>query len=212
MKKFYFFDLDGTLADSDADIRLAWKAALADMGVDAGDFDALFVAGPTLEDMAKKLYPDLYSDSFASELRRLFGVHYDSDGFPATREYPGVMDRVRELKTAGAGVYIVTNKRMAGAKAMARHFGWDRVFDGIYAGDMYAADPAVGKLRKGELLRHVLEVCGATAADSVMVGDTANDFNAARENGIDSVAVLWGYGKPEEHALATRTASSPADI
>ena len=33
MKRFWFFDLDGTLADTDGDIRLAWKAALADLGL-----------------------------------------------------------------------------------------------------------------------------------------------------------------------------------
>lgn len=43
-----FFDLDGTLADTDGDIRLAWKAAMADMKLECPRFDELFVAGPTI--------------------------------------------------------------------------------------------------------------------------------------------------------------------
>ena len=54
--KYYFFDLDGTLADTDGDIRASWKAALADLGVSCPTFDKEFVAGPPLEEMAKKLF------------------------------------------------------------------------------------------------------------------------------------------------------------
>ena len=212
MKKFCFFDLDGTLADTDADIRLAWKASLADMNLPIDGFDSVFVAGPTLEEMAKKLYPDRYTEQFAAELRRRFGEHYDNDGFPSTREYPRIIDRVKSLKAAGARVFIVTNKRMAGTKAMAAHFGWDRIFDGMYSGDMYAGDPSIGKLRKPALLARVIAGLGAAKDDCVMVGDTANDFEAASANGIESVAVVWGYGTPAERSLANRIATSPEEI
>ena len=46
--KYVFFDLDGTLADTDPDIRRAWKAALVDLKLECPDFDAKFVAGPRL--------------------------------------------------------------------------------------------------------------------------------------------------------------------
>jgi len=212
MKKFCFFDLDGTLADTDRDIRLAWKESLADMGLPCDDFDRLFVTGPTIDDMAKRLFPDRYSEAFVAEIRRRFGEHYDGDGFPSTREYPRVLDRVKAMKAAGAKVFIVTNKRFAGTTAMARHFGWDVVFDGIYASDMYASDPKIGKLAKPELLRRVMAELGARPEDSVMVGDTENDFAAAAENGVESVAVSWGYGTERERALATRIADSPEEI
>lgn len=212
MKHFWFFDLDGTLADTDGDIRLSWKAALADMGVECPGFDRDFVAGPPIEDMAKALMPDLYTPEFGAELRRRFGEHYDSDGFPQTREYPGVMDAVRRLKTDGARVFIVTNKRFAGATAMAAKFKWMDVFERLYAGDMHAGDPAVGRLPKPRLLALAMRELGAEPADCVMVGDTANDFRAARENSVESVAVAWGYGTAAELAEADRIAATPEDI
>ena len=49
MKRFCFFDLDGTLADTDPDIRVSWKAAMKDLGLSYPDFDRDFIAGPTLE-------------------------------------------------------------------------------------------------------------------------------------------------------------------
>lgn len=204
MKKLWFFDLDGTLADTDPDIRAAWKATLKDLGLDCPNFDRDFVAGPPIEDMAKALFPDSYTDELGARLRKGFGDHYDHDGFLHTFEYPGILDRVREIKASGATVVIATNKRYAGALLMAKKFGWEKVFDGIYAGDMHMNDPKIGKMRKPELLRFLLAKYGVSPADAVIVGDSASDFIAAKENGIASVAVTWGYGKPEELKMADR--------
>ena len=199
MRRFVFFDLDGTLADTDPDIRGAWKAALDDLGLECPSFDRLFVAGPPIEEMVRILFPDRFTPAFAASVRAAFARHYDRDGFPLTREYPGVLDEVRRLKAEGRTVAIVTNKRHVGATAMARHFGWDRVFDRVYAGDM--CEP---KVRKPELLRRVLADYGAAPSDCALVGDTAGDFEAARQNGVLSVGVTWGYGKPGEIAQADR--------
>lgn len=194
MKKFWFFDLDGTLADTDADIRGAWKAAIADLGLECPRFDEQFVAGPPIDEMAKKLFPAIFGDDLVKAIRAGFARHYDGDGFPETEEYPGVLDRVRAIKDAGATVMIATNKRYAGAVMMAGHFGWDGVFDAIYAGDMYMDDPSIGKMAKGALLSYVMKNRSIDPGDAVMVGDTENDFSAARENGILSIGVRWGYG------------------
>ncbi len=212
MTCFWFFDLDGTLADTDFDIRLAWKESLKDLGIECADFDEKFVAGPPIEEMVKTLFPERYSAAFAQDLRMRFGEHYDNDGFPNTREYPGVLDRVRRIRAEGGRVFIVTNKRWEGATAMARHFGWMDVFEGLYTGDMHKDDPAVGKLRKPELLARVMKEVGATPETGVMVGDTGNDFEAARKNGVASVGVAWGYGTDAELAAADRIARTPDEI
>ena len=212
MKRFWFFDLDGTLADTDCDIRFAWKCALKDLGLECPGFDERFVAGPPIEEMAKALFPEIYTDKLALDIRIGFGRHYDNDGFPNTLEYPAVMDRVRELKAAGARPFIVTNKRYVGAKAMAAKFGWMDVFEGLYAGDMHKDDPAIGKLRKPELLARVMRELGASPDDCVMVGDTKSDFEAARANSIESVAVAWGYGTASELAEADRIARNPKEV
>ena len=211
-RRFCFFDLDGTLADTDPDIRRAWKAALSDLGLDCPHFDEKFVAGPPIDEMTRMLFPDVFTESLAGSVRRAFAAHYDGDGFPETREYPGVLDEVRRLKAEGRTVAIVTNKRFAGATAMARHFGWDAVFDGVFAGDMFV-DPAVAarfgvpavKVRKPELLAAVMRGFGAAPSDCALVGDTSSDFEAAAANGVFSVGVAWGYGTPEELAMADVT-------
>lgn len=211
-KKNWFFDLDGTLADTDPDIRASWKAAMADIGLVCPNFDRDFVAGPTLEEMAAKLFPSIYTPELGAHLRERFGYHYDHDGFPNTSEYPGVIDVVRALTSAGHRVFIATNKRWEGASAMSAHFGWDRVFERLYTGDMHRDNPAIGKMRKPELLAFIMREIGAKASECVMVGDTINDFEAAKRNGIRSVAVAWGYGTEEERAKADARVAAPAEL
>ena len=209
--RLFLFDLDGTLADTDADIRGAWKAAIGDLGLDCPLFDVKFVAGPPIDEMARTLFPDSFTPELADAIRTAFAKHYDSDGFPQTREYPGVIDAVRELKRRGARVCIATNKRFAGAMAMARRFGWIGLFDGIYAGDMHKDGPA-GKLRKPQLVDMILRELGEDPSGCVLVGDTVNDFEAAKANGVFPVAVAWGYGTDAERALAGKTIGDPAEL
>ncbi len=209
MRRFWFFDLDGTLADTDRDIREAWKAALRDLRLDCPRFDEVFVAGPPIDEMTRRLFPDRFTPALADDVRRLFASHYDGDGFPNTYEYPGVLDEVRAVAAAGATAAIVTNKRHAGATAMARRFGWNGVFaGGVWSGDMFPGR----KLAKTELLAVVMQRLGAAPRESVMVGDTASDFEAARANGVFSVGVEWGYGRPDELAEADVTVSAPCEL
>ena len=196
MRKFWFFDLDGTLADTDRDIREAWKAALRDLGLDCPRFDEVFVAGPPIDEMTRRLFPDRFTPALADDVRRLFARHYDNDGFPNTFEYPGVLAEVRAVAAAGA-------------TAMARRFGWNGVFaGGVWSGDMFPGR----KLAKTELLAVVMQRLGAAPGESVMVGDTASDFEAARANGVFSVGVEWGYGRPDELAEADVTVSAPCEL
>ena len=209
MKRHLFFDLDGTLADTDGDIRLAWKAAMSRMKLECPTFDRDFVAGPPIEKMAQTLFGADFPLERCAELRRLFGECYDTGGLPTTVEYPGMPETLEELSRRGCTLAIVTNKRHAGALAVAAKFGWARRFAKIYAGDMHDANPAIGRMDKTKLLGFAMRELCAAPEDSIMVGDTAGDFAAARANGVESVAVAWGYGKPEELAQADAIVHEP---
>lgn len=202
MIRHWFFDLDGTLADTERDIRESWRLTLADLHLDCPRFDELYTTGPTIDEVTRTLFPDRCGPELVEAIRLGFQRHYDRDGFPNTRPYPGIIEAVRELKAAGARVYIATNKRYAATCAMVRHFRWD-FFDRVYSSDMFADGPR-GKLRKPQLLSYALEENHAAKAESAMVGDTKNDFEAARANGILAIAVPWGYGSEAELAQADR--------
>lgn len=198
MKKYWFFDLDGTLADTDEDIRGAWKASIKDLGLDMSRFKELFWAGPSIDEMTKILYPEIYTEELVSKIRERYSFHYDNDGFPSTQEYPGIIDFIKKLRLSGAKTYIATNKRFAGTLQMVAKFGWGNLFDGVYSGDMYMDDPSIGKMRKPALLKFIMQKESILPSEVVMVGDTENDFEAARENSIESIGVKWGYGSDRD--------------
>lgn len=67
---------------------------------------------------------------------------------------------------------------------------------------------------KGALIREILAQEALDPKETCMVGDRAQDVAGARANGIAAVAVLWGYGGPEELNAAgpDRVVASMAEL
>ena len=198
MRQHWFFDLDGTLARTGEDIVIAWKGALKALGRDTANFDKVFKIGPTLEKVVYELYDDA-TPELVAELMEKFKPLYDDSGFPNTVPYPGIPEALTALKSSGAKIYIVTNKRHNATQLIAKKLGWDRVFDGIWSYDTFPE-----KYKKPDLLAKLLKDRGISAADAVMVGDTKGDVDAGKINGMFTVGVTWGYGEPDEISSADR--------
>ena len=208
--RHYFFDFDGTLCDTDADIRLAWKNALKEVDLPHGDFDSVFRNGPPIDEVTRRLFGEqATTPELIAKMRALFRRHYDEGGFPNTKPYPGIEDWLARLRADGASAYIVTNKRYCATNLLVDKLGWRPYFKTIYASDMFMDTP-IGKLRKPALLAEALRRENAPPGESVMVGDSANDFVAARENGIHSIGCPWGYGAEGDMEMADEVIESPA--
>ena len=193
----WFFDFDGTLARTGEDIILAWKKAIADMGLSCPHFDEVFKIGPTLEKMAYELF-DNVTPELVAELTERFKPNYDESGFPNTVPYPGVPEKLAALKEKGAKIYVVTNKRHAATQRIVDVMGWRPLFDGVWSFDSFSGF----RYRKPELLARLLKDLGVDPSDAVMVGDTKGDIDAGKANGVHTIGVTWGYGTREELAEA----------
>lgn len=197
MKHHWFFDFDGTLCDTEEDIKNAWRATIRELGLDLAPFEMHYVTGPAIDDMVRIMWPESADAALIAAVRTAFVRHYDTGGFPLTQPYPGVVARLNALKAAGCRLYIVTNKRHCALCALVDKLGWRTLFDGFYASDMYKDGP-IGKLKKPALLAQAMKEQGAAADDAVIVGDTHLDIEAGRANGIATIGVTWGYGSREE--------------
>ena len=64
--------------------------------------------------------------------------------------------------------------------------------------------------RKTDVVCYALETCGIYPDRAVMIGDRHHDIDGAKDNALESIGVLWGYGSREElsAAGATRLAES----
>ena len=193
MRKHWFFDFDGTLCDTEADIKAAWRASIRALGRECPQFDAVYRTGPTLDQVAYELFDDA-TPELVDRIRGLFRTFYDGCGFPLTRPYPWVPGWLDALKSEGCHIYVATNKRFAPMGALMRKMGWEALFDGYYSFDMYEG----ARLKKFELLLRVMRERGIDPADAVMVGDTRGDVEAGRAAGLYTIGCTWGYGTREE--------------
>ncbi len=193
------FDLDGTLADTSADLIAAANAAMAEAGIPAPldprhDRATAFAGGRAMlraglarrggtpdEAEIDRLYPRLL------ELyRRDLAVH--------TRLYDGAETALDRLAAAGWRLGVCTNKPEGLAALLLKALGIDGHFAAMLGADSLP-------FRKPDP-RHVLETiarAGGAADRAVLIGDTLTDRDAARAAGIP--CVLVGFG-PDPGAVA----------
>ena len=188
-----FFDFDGTLCASEADIRNAWCKTLSALSVECPSFDAVFKVGPSLAEMTSRLFPDR-SEDFRQKIIVSFKNFYDDSTFDETVPYPWVDAFLKKLVANGKKIFVVTNKRKKPTSFLLKKFGWDRLFS-----DFYSPDSVPGKNSgKSELLGRALNDCGEKTSAALMVGDTAADIRAGNDNGMKTAGVVWGYGSRAE--------------
>ena len=193
MRKHWFFDFDGTLCDTEADIKYAWRAALRNLGRDCPHFDRVYRTGPTLDQVVYMLFDDA-TPELVNAVKAQFRTCYDAGGFPATHPYPWVPAWLADLKRQNCCIYVATNKRWNPTHILMEKLGWDSLFDGYYSFDMFPERA----LSKAELLTEVMRQRGIGPADAVMVGDTKGDVVSGAAAGMYTIGCTWGYGTREE--------------
>ena len=193
MRQHWFFDFDGTLCDTEADIKSAWRAALRNIGRDCPHFDSVYRTGPTLDQVVYMLFDDA-TPALVDAVKAQFRTCYDARGFPATRPYPWVSGWLDDLKRQGCCIYVATNKRWNPTRLLMAKFGWNELFDGYYSFDMFPGRA----LTKAELLTEVMRQRGISPIDAVMVGDTKGDVTAGAAAGMYTIGCTWGYGTRAE--------------
>ena len=105
---------------------------------------------------------------------------------------------------------MATSKPETAAVRVLEHFGLAGYFD--YIGGATLDD---SRVRKGDVIRYVLTACGVEEKErAVMAGDREHDVKGAKENGLEVIGALYGYGSREElmEAGADYLAESPEDM
>lgn len=184
-----FFDLDGTLFESEADIRSTWAAVLSNAGIDCPEFNAVFRVGPSLHDMLHELFPDM-DDATFSKLALDFKNRYDNSSLPETKPYPHIDAWIRRLHDDGYRMYSMTNKRLRPTRMLIERSGWSPLFNGLVCSDSFK----VPHPSKATLLCNAIEHFNLSPSAVVMIGDTPEDIAAGRGAQCRTCFCEWGYG------------------
>lgn len=189
MLTHFLFDFDGTLIDSSPSILASFATALARLEITPVVALDQSLIGPPLRTTLRRLTGIEDADRIESVVDA-FKQDYDTDGYRQTLAYPGIDEALRALHAGGNRLWIVTNKRIVPTRKILAHLGWDRLFEGVFALDSFSPSEP----NKRVLVARVLHENGISVTAAMMVGDTLEDAEAARENGIEFRGAAWGYG------------------
>ncbi|HVZ50280.1 MAG TPA: HAD hydrolase-like protein [Gemmatimonadaceae bacterium] len=203
------FDFDGTLVHSAPGILAGFRATLAAAGVPAVEAVDERVIGPPLLVTLRRL-TGLDAPDELDRLAAAFRATYDAHGVLEADAYEGLADVLAALAAARRRAFVVTNKRNAPARAIAGRLGILPQLEDVYSLDSLTP-PAP---RKAALVAHVLRARAIAPGTAVMVGDSAEDAEAAAANDLPFVAVAYGYGTPHafEGARPVATLERLADL
>jgi phosphoglycolate phosphatase len=197
------FDLDGTLADTVAEVTLAVNQALSEEGLPGvtrlqvshwmGKGTAWFMAQAinasarqeTNEDLFQKLYP------------RFLDYYAAVTGQAATL-YPGARETLTALVKNGFRLGVVTNKDRSLTVKLLEALQLSHHFEVLVAG----GDAPRGKPSPDPLLL-ALKQAGTEAPQALFVGDSQNDVQAARAAGI----AVWAFEHGYNHGEPIQTAN-----
>lgn len=189
------FDLDGTLVDSSVDILnclASAYAANAVEGIDAAAIDKS-VIGPPLWQLIRNLSPELADDRIA-RIVTCYRAAYDTCAMPDTHPCIGVPELLRYLRAAAVKLMVATNKPSLATRRVLQKTSLADYFMDVITVD---TAPASDRSKHG-MVCHLVEKWRLEKETTWVIGDGVGDIGAARSNGLHSIAVLSGYGKPGE--------------
>lgn len=186
------FDLDGTLTDPREGITRSVQHALAQLGIDEPDLQALeHFIGPPLLQCFMQTYA--FDEATAWQAVHHYRERFREVGLYENRLFDGVGELLELLLTQQRTLYIATSKPAVFAVEIARHFDFARHFAVIYGSELDGT-----RTDKVELIAHLLEQERLAADSALMIGDRKHDLIGARRNGLDAAAVGYGFGSREE--------------
>lgn len=196
MYKNLLFDLDGTLTNSAEGITKCVQHALRQLGIEESDRKKLEVfIGPPLRASYMKYFG--LTPAQAEAGIELYRQRYTEIGIWENKVYPGMMELLGLLKSAGFRLGMCTAKPEVFALRIAEHFGFNDFLTDVTGCslDGKTDDKAMvvaASLRKWKISTPE-EKC-ATA----LVGDRREDVLAAHACGIACIGVGYGFASPGE--------------
>ena len=197
--KALVFDLDGTLIDSKRDLVQSVNATLRNIG--RPELPETLIASYVGSGAPVLIRRALGGAPEPEELQNalaFFLDHYEKHKLDFTREYPGVRATLESLRAVPMAV--LTNKPVKISVQILEGLKLAEFFRAVYGGNSFATkkpDP----LGANTILRELAVV----PQNSLMVGDSEVDVQTARNAGMISAIVNFGFGTHDRDTF-------PADI
>ena len=191
-------DLDGTLTDPKVGITTSARYGLNKIGHPiADDVNIDWIIGPPLQASLAKILNVATDDILAEQALMGYRERFAVTGLYENHVFPEVSETLKTLQAQGYRLFLATAKPEIYAKQILEHFDLLQYF--VYP---YGSELNGERTNKGDLIAYIIEKEQLNPAECVMVGDREHDIFGARHNGIETIAVEYGYGTDEELTAA----------
>ncbi len=186
------FDLDGTLIDSAEDLAISMNATRQYFGMPALDPAVInsYVGNGAAVLVRRGLGTDA-SDALVAEGLEFFLKYYRRHALEHTQLYPGIRELVEELSAKGHELAVLTNKPVKISVDIVGGLGLGKHFPRVYGGDSFPR-----KKPDGIGIATLMSEADFSTDETLMVGDSGVDIQTARNAGVRSCGVAWGF-QPE---------------
>ena len=180
--KYVFFDLDGTLIDTNKLIMDSFKYTYkTGLGLEVSEEEILRYFG---EPLIKTL--ERYSPEKANELFKIYIDYNECRHDAVVTIFDGVKELLEDLERQGCTLALVTSKRTKVALMGLELFDIKKHFEVVVAledTELHKPNPAP--------VQKALELLGAKPEEAIMVGDSVFDIHCAHGAGVKAVLVKW---------------------
>jgi phosphoglycolate phosphatase len=185
------FDLDGTLADTRADLTAAVNHALKELALPPLPMEQVCrYVGDGLQTLLNRALGLAHGDLVADAVK-LFRDYYGLHLLDRTRLYSGVRETLDHFR--GKRKAIVTNKPLAFSERILAGLEIEGHFEIVLGGDS-----TVQRKPHPEPALKVLTLTGVDPRLAAMVGDSPADIEMAQQAGLYSVGVTYGLRSAAE--------------
>lgn len=194
MIKNLLIDLDGTLTDPKVGITSSARYGLNKVGHPIPDNENIdWIIGPPLKASLANLLNVDVNDILAEQALLGYRERFAVTGLFENHLFADVPDTLKQLQEKGYRLFLATAKPEVYAKQILEHFNLLQYFEYPYGSELNGE-----RTNKADLIAYILEKEQLKAEECLMVGDREHDIFGARKNGIETIAVEYGYGSQAE--------------
>jgi len=181
-KKLIIFDLDGVLFDTKKNMELSWNSVKKKYNLDISFNNYFKLIGQPFYTILKNLGINIYKKKIFTDYN-YFSIKYQNE----IKLYKGVKKVIEKLKKKNF-IAVVTSKNKKRTFLLLKKYCLN-----------FHLVSTPNKRLKGkphpDQINFVIKNLGAKKKNTVYIGDTQIDCNAAKKAKIDFIFAKYGYGK-----------------
>lgn len=202
MKKYIFFDFDGTIVDCKKFQIERLKDVFKKYKVDISTIDFLTLIGPPLYNTFSKYI----SKDKANEVLQYYNNTFDANNINNIQLFAGVKQMLNTLKKQGFILCLTSLQLYSVVKPELDYLNILNCFNNVYCDDVTKAYKS-----KVDLIADVINNNNIDKNQVVVVGDTINDVIGGVQNNIYTIGVNWGYGNIDKTQVDA-VVNTPAEL